>query len=256
MPETRANPDTPVHPDSPTTHDTVGDAISTQRGAWTFAGEVSDTFVGHIRRSVPGYEEGHALVCQLSDFFCGAGATCYELGTSTGELLRKLAEHHAHKPDVRWIGIDTVREMTEAARRHCAGLDHVDVVCDDVVDHTYEPADLMVSYYTIQFIQPRRRQAIFDRIYSSLNWGGAFIMFEKVRGPDARFQDILSTLYTDYKRGQGFGAEEILAKTDSLKGVLEPFTSAANQDFLRRAGFVDVMPVWRHLCFEGVLAIK
>ena len=29
--------------------------------------------------------------------------------------------------------------------------------------------------------------------------GGGFILFEKVRGPDARFQDILQTLYTEYK---------------------------------------------------------
>ena len=58
-----------------------------------------------------------------------------------------------------------------------------------------------------------------------LNWGGAFVLFEKVRGPDARFQDILSQLYNEFKLRNGFSSEEIVEKTRSLKGVLEPFST-------------------------------
>ena len=47
-------------------------------------------------------------------------------------------------------------------------------------------------------------------------------MFEKVRGSDARFQDIFTGLYNEYKLQNGYSAEEILGKTRSLK-VLEPF---------------------------------
>ena len=47
-----------------------------------------------------------------------------------------------------------------------------------------------------------------------------------------------------------------MAKSDSLRGVLESFSSAANIDMLRRAGFADVMSIFKHVCFEGFLAIK
>jgi tRNA (cmo5U34)-methyltransferase len=126
----------------------------------------------------------------------------------------------------------------------------------DVCDFEFEPADLIAAYYTIQFIRPDRRQKLFDRVYQSLKWGGAFIMFEKVRAPDARFQDMMSTLYAEYKLENGFSEVEIVQKARSLKGVLEPFSSGANQEFLKRAGFVDYMTIWKNICFEGILAIK
>ena len=47
-----------------------------------------------------------------------------------------------------------------------------------------------------------------------------------------------------------------MAKAESLKAVMEPFSSQGNLDLLKRAGFVDVMSVFEQVCFEGFLAIK
>jgi len=108
----------------------------------------------------------------------------------------------------------------------------------------------------MQFIPPRDRQQLFDRIYEALNWGGAFIMFEKVRAPDARFQDIATGLYNEFKLSQGFDEKEIVGKTRSLKGILEPFSTEGNFALFRRAGFEDVTTISKYICFEGFLAIK
>ena len=82
--------------------------------------------------------------------------------------------------------------MIDKAREHCKDAMNVEILQEDVRLFEYENADMMVSYYCMQFIPPRDRQEIFNKVYKSLNWGGAFILFEKVRGPDARFQDITS----------------------------------------------------------------
>jgi tRNA (cmo5U34)-methyltransferase len=234
----------------------VGDGIETARGAWTFDGEVARDFADHVRRSVPLYEEGHDLVCRISDYFCHADSVCYEIGVSTGQLIRKLAVYHAHKPRLRWIGIDKVENMILTAREHCAGISNIELIVDDVRTHEFEPCDLIVSYYCLQFVGPRYRQAVFNRLYKQLNWGGALVLFEKVRAPDARFQDMATGLYNDFKRANGFSAEEILNKTASLAGVLEPFSTEGNLGLLRRAGFTDVTTVMKFVCFEGFLAIK
>ena len=68
-------------------------------------------------------------------------------------------------------------------------------------------------------------------------------MFEKVRAADARFQDMMVNLYTDFKIDQGYDNDEIVGKTRSLKGVMEPFSTQGNLDLLKRAGFVDMMTV-------------
>lgn len=234
----------------------VGHDIDAASGSWTFAGNVADTFVDHVRRSVPYYDAGHDLVCEISDFFCRSDSVCYEIGVSTGQLLRKLAQHHAAKPAIQWIGIDPVDAMIDKARRHCAEFPNIALGVGDARLYEFEKSDMIVSYYCMQFIPARDRQAVFDRIYERLHWGGAFVMFEKVRAPDARFQDMTVSLYNDYKRREGFTADEILNKTASLKSVLDPFSTDANLGLLRRAGFVDITSVMKYLCFEGFLAIK
>jgi len=234
----------------------VGQNIETGNAAWTFDGKVADTFVSHVSQSVPLYEKGHDLVCQLSDYFVDKTSTVYEIGTSTGELIHKVAKHNAHRDGARFVGIDPVGPMVEKAREHCAGTPSVTIIEDDARNFEFEKSDLIISYYTIQFIPPRDRQQLFDKLYQALNWGGALILFEKVRAPDARFQDMAVSMYNEFKLEQGFDYEEIVTKTRSLKGVLEPFSTQGNMDLMARAGFKDMMTVMKYVCFEGFVAIK
>jgi tRNA (cmo5U34)-methyltransferase len=236
----------------------VGDGLEVENANWRFRGEVVAKFDEHVAKSVPLYQEGHELICRVSDWFVKDGSRAYDLGCSTGALTVKLARRAAHREGASFVGIDSEPEMIERARERAQaeGLGNVSFVVDDVNEAPLEPCDLVTSYYTIQFVRPSVRQRLFDRIYESLQWGGAFLLFEKVRGNDARSQDILTGLYTDYKLDQGYTAEEIVAKSRSLKGVLEPFSTQGNLDLLRRAGFVDVLSIFKFICFEGFLAIK
>ena len=237
----------------------VGDGISAENANWSFGGGVADTFDHHVSKSVPLYDEGHGLICGLSDFFVKPDSLVYELGCSTGTLTMALAQHQSGKPTARYIGVDIEPDMVAKAeaKRAELGLKNVSFVADDVSQIDLQPCDLVVAYYTIQFVRPSRRQELIDRIYKALQWGGALILFEKVRGPDARFQDIVTAMYSyDYKLKQGYDAEEIVSKARSLKGIMEPFSTQGNVDMLKRAGFQDIMTIMKFICFEGFVAIK
>jgi tRNA (cmo5U34)-methyltransferase len=235
--------------------DLVGDEILTENANWTFSDEVSEKFDSHVSKSVPLYGVGHELIGRVSDFFLRDNSICYDLGCSTGELLWKLSQHVGHRK-VRFIGLDCEKDMIRKAQEKCSELERVEFLETDFLDFEFEKSDLIVSYYSMQFVPPRSRQLLFDRIYESLNWGGGFILFEKVRAPDARLQDMMTAIYTDFKLDQGYTSEEIVAKTRSLKGVLEPFSTSGNLDLLKRAGFQDIMTIMKYVCFEGFLAIK
>jgi len=232
----------------------VGDDIKALNANWKFSGDVSKNFEEHINRSVPYYQDGHKLIESLSDFFVKDDSLIYELGSSTGKLSFILAKRHQIKG--AWFkAIEIEQDMvTEAKKRYKSK--NLEFICKDIITYEFDKADMFLSYYTVQFIHPKFRQDLINRVYESLNWGGAFIMFEKVRANDARFQDIITTLYSDFKLENGFSADEIIAKQRSLKGVLEPFSSNANVDMLKRAGFVDIITVFKYLNFEGILAIK
>ncbi len=233
----------------------VGDSISAGNANWSFGGQVAATFDDHVSKSVPLYHQGHDLVAKLSDFFLSKGSLAYDFGCSTGTLLALLAERNREK-QVRLVGIEPEQGMVEQARIRAAPFDSITIEQADLFDVALEKADLITSYYTIQFVRPRRRQELFDKVFESLNWGGGFVFFEKVRAPDARFQDMMSLIYTDYKLDVGYDTDEIVGKSRSLKGVLEPFSSQANIDLAKRAGFQDVMTIFKYVCFEGFLAIK
>ena len=244
-----------MEPDSPVIASGVDDPIGPIERRWSFGGDVASGFEAHIERSVPGYRAGHDLVAAVADFFVRDGSLVYELGCSTGALSRCLVERVPERP-LRVVGIEREPAMAAEARRRCAHHPGIEIVEADLLEVGFERCDLVMSYYTAQFVRPAVRQTLFDRVHEALEWGGAFVLFEKVRAPDARFQDLVSTLYADFKLERGFAPDEILAKTRSLKGVLEPFSTRGNLDLLARAGFVDVTTIWKHLCFEGFLAIK
>lgn len=232
----------------------AGDNIVKENANWSFGGEVSKNFDSHVSKSVPLYHEGHDLIMKLSDYFLHEDSICYDLGCSTGSLLKKISLHSPKK--IQLVGIDEEKSMILEAKKKCKNINNLDFFESKLIDFQYEKSDLVISYYTMQFIAPKERQIIFDLIYESLNWGGAFICFEKVRAPDARFQDIMTGVYNDFKLDQGYTPTEIFNKTRSLKGVLEPFSVSGNKALFERAGFLDIMPVMQYVNFQGFLAIK
>ncbi|MCA9400025.1 MAG: methyltransferase domain-containing protein [Candidatus Omnitrophica bacterium] len=233
----------------------TGDSIKADNANWRFDGGVSKTFNEHVQRSIPFYTTSHDLIVKISDFFLSEGSNCYDIGCSTGTLLDKLAKHHSPKK-ITFIGVDNQPEMLQKAASLCKEHEQIAFQQADLVDIEWEKADLIIAHYTLQFIKPKNRQLVFNRIFEALNWGGGFLLFEKVRAADARFQDMMGAIYTDYKLDQNYQPEEIVAKARSLKGVLEPFSTQGNYDLLQRAGFIDMMTVMKYVSFEGILAIK
>lgn len=233
----------------------VGDNIEASRAGWSFGGDVAISFDDHVSKSVPLYTEGHNLICGLSDFFIKNDSVVYEIGCSTGTLITKLA-NHSNQKSAKFVGVDVEQKMIDFAIEKNQSSKNIEFICDDFLHLDIEESDLIIAYYTVQFIRPSLRQDLINKIYQKLKWGGAFILFEKVRGADARFQDILTTLYNEYKIAQGYTPSDILTKSLSLKGVLEPFSTQGNIDMLKRAGFQDINTVQKYLSFEGFLAIK
>jgi len=233
----------------------AGDSISTEPASWSFDNSlVVDVFDDHVSKSVPCYELGHWLIEQSSDYFIHSCSTVVDLGSSTGTLLRRLASRHKH-PDLSLIGFDESSQMVSKAIDNTSDA-RISYTTDSFLDYEFNSISMFISYYTLQFIRPKDRQLYFDKIYQALEWGGAFLVFEKTRAPDARFQDISSSLYSEYKVKNGYTPEEINAKTLSLRGVLDPFTVNANIDFMKRAGFSDIMQIFKVITFDGFLCIK
>lgn len=229
--------------------------LKTSFKQWKFDKNVSNNFDKHVQNSVPMYKDSHDIILGCSDFFLRDGSICYDLGSSTGTMMKKLSNRHSDKR-IKYYGYDISEDMVKIAKKNNLINKNLHFQKKDLTKLNLKKCDFVTSLFTIQFIEPKNRQKIFNEIYSKLNWGGAFIICEKIRGKDARFQDIINFLYFDFKKRNKLSEVEILNKENALRGSLEPFTYQANIDYLKRAGFKDIMPLYQYLCFVGILAIK
>ncbi|UWE11368.1 methyltransferase domain-containing protein [Actinacidiphila bryophytorum] len=233
----------------------VGDGIMADDARWTFGDGVAEHFDGHVSKSIPLYQEGHDLVAQLSDFFVRPTSRVYEIGCSTATLTLALARRHSD-PGIRFVAVDIEPAMAEVARQRCAADTRIAVLEADACTMGFERMEFAALYYTLQFMPQDRRQDLLGQLCAALPKGGGLVLFEKVRSPTPVLQDLMQQTYVEYKMGRGYSPHEIIGKSRSLKGVLDPLTSEKNTELLRAAGFSQVMTVQKYVCFEGFLAIK
>lgn len=231
-----------------------GDGIShIKAGNWKFDSEVTIAFDAHVRKSIPIYDEAHTLVSLYSDYFCSAKSKVIDIGSSTGTLLRILAQRHQDS-NLEFIGIDTENSMTEYAMAKNKDP-RIKFITGNAIEEDLS-ATMITSLFTIQFVPTGERQNMINKIYEQLSWGGGFFYFEKMRAYDARFQDQNTAAYWEWKSNNGYTDAEILNKHRSLKGIMEPFSINGNLGLLNRAGFSDIELIWAWGPFKGLLAIK
>ena len=229
--------------------------INYDNASWSFDGKTAKNFDKHINNSIPHYNSMHDIALKFSDFFLSEKTYIYDIGCSTGTFVKRLNERHNIKKH-NIIGVDVIKKMCIMAKKNNKNYKNVKIINSKIENLKLKNSLLITSFFTMQFIHPSRRQKIFNKIFNSLHWGGGFMLFEKVRYPDARFQDMVSQVYLDFKLEQGFRSDAIINKSRSLKGVMEPFSSAGNMQLLKRAGFKDIVTIFKFACFEGILAIK
>lgn len=232
----------------------VGNKIKLRQETWSFADAI-EHFDEHILQSIPNCQEQREYVASLARFFMHTGSLAYEIGVSTGGLARAVLERTQER-QLRYIGLDIEPDMLQLARHNLSNDPRFTAIQSNAVDYNFEEHALCISYYTLQFIPLKQRQILMARIYQALAPGGAFIIYEKTMGEDARVQDMLTQLYFDFKADQGLSAQAILNKAVALRGVSMPLSLEDNRKLLQQAGFKTVEIIYRAYAFAGYMALK
>lgn len=224
-----------------------------KKASWHFNRANAEGFDEHVARSIPWYEEGHGLILKFSEFFIRSGDPIYDLGCSTGALAYDLAHLHADKK-AQVIAIDESEDMIALASTK--KLPNLKFVRDNILTHSFQRSNFFVAYYTLHFLSEGQRSEMMKKIHAALNPGGAFILYEKTRSESATIESMMSTLLTEFKLERGETPEQVIQKTLSLKGILNPVSSTEVLNALKGTGFRNVDRIFKMNSFEGFLAIK
>ena len=230
----------------------------TTPGKFEFNEPVARVFDDMLERSIPFYKECQQMVVHLTLHFAQKDSAVYDLGCSTGTLLRRLVRAIPEKQNIRFVGLDNSDAMLEKARGKLKGhLKRCELV-EANLESDFELADasVVIMNYTLQFLPPRRRAAMLKKIYCGLRPGGGLILIEKVRGESDGLNDLFIDQYHAYKQSQGYSKLEIAKKREALEKVLIPLKPGKNQDLLEATGFRQVDIFFKWFNFAGFVAIK
>ncbi|MEM7054741.1 MAG: carboxy-S-adenosyl-L-methionine synthase CmoA [Pseudomonadota bacterium] len=223
-----------------------------------FSEAVVKVFPDMIERSVPGYSLLLELTPLLVRQAVQANSRIYDLGCSLGAAT--LAARRAVRSEgVQMIAADSSVNMVKRCREVIAADNSrvpVEVVEADILDLAIENASIVMLYFTLQFISPKHREGLIQRVYAGLKPGGVLILAEKLAFESAQHQTWLDAHHHDFKRAQGYSDLEIARKRQALENVLLPETRSEHHQRLKRAGFVIILDWFQCFNFAAMVAIK
>ena len=238
--------------------DTLFSVENEALGAFQFDESVVSVFPDMIQRSVPGYQTILAGIGELTQQFAQPHTQLYDLGCSLGAVSLTMRRKLPHT-DCKIIGVDTSEPMIERAKTYVAAFHSeipVELRCEDMLNTPIENASVVVMNFTLQFIDPEKRQQILNQIYQGLVPGGILILSEKIHFEDPSIQKAIEELHLQFKRANGYSELEISQKRASLENVLISDTEQTHLNRLKQAGFQSAAIWFQAYNFVSFLAIK
>ncbi|UAW53135.1 hypothetical protein pEaSNUABM30_00017 [Erwinia phage pEa_SNUABM_30] len=246
-------------------------------GKWEFNEPVAAVFDNMLQNSIPSYDRMRDLTYRLGRQFVTPGTAIVDLGASLGRAIEPFCKEfgpynyhhcpHSDDADSETGNHYSLYEIAPAMRERlmtndvlvAAGAKLERDSLTDVDTFRFDgqvECSLILSVLTLQFTPIEHRQHILEKVYDSLEKGGAFILVEKVLGDDNFLDRLLVSTYYQMKGDNGYSQESIATKRKSLEGVLVPVKASWNEELLRKAGFDRVECFYRDLNFAGWIAIK
>ena len=217
----------------------------------------AEEFDRHIEQSIRGYGNLIADCVELSQYFIENNTLACDIGCSTGRTLAAIrARNQDRAPAATYIGLD----IEPSFQRHWDQLAAANIrflLRDVVTFEDFRDLSLATAIFTLQFLPHRRRLEVSRKIYEGLVPGGALVVAEKFYAKTPKIQDMLTSLYLNYKR-QYFSDEEILDKEKSLRNIMKPGREDDLIQLLTGAGFKaeNIECFWRSHLFAAFVCIK
>lgn len=228
--------------------DTIYSSPKNPLPPFAFNAAVAGVFDDMIQRSVPMYGEVIRRQAQLFQSRCDTNTRIYDLGCSTGSFAMALCERMPAGA-FEMVAVDSSQAMLDIFQKRldAAGRSaDITPLCDDIRQVDMQPAGAVVVNFTLQFIAPKDRDALLQRIYHTLLPGGMLLFSEKILHPNQKMSDLQVDFYHRFKRENGYSELEISQKREALENVLVPESIETHHARLRRCGFsgVDIWLKW------------
>jgi len=225
---------------------------------FAFDEAVTDVFPDMIRRSVPGYETVISLLGVLAQQYAQENTRIYDLGSSLGASTLSMYSQIRSK-NIKHICVDNSEAMVKRSQsrlaRHMPNAD-LTILCEDIQKTEITNASVVVINFTLQFLSPKSRLSLVQKIYEGLLPGGVLILSEKLVFEDATEGQNQIDWHHSFKRANGYSDMEVSQKRASLENVMIPDSIETHQTRLNDAGFDHSYQWFQAFNFASLIALK
>jgi tRNA (cmo5U34)-methyltransferase len=225
---------------------------------FVFDERVVRVFPDMIGRSVPGYGLVLQMIGLVAHRYVQPESSVYDLGCSLGAATLAMRQA-VDVPGVRFVAVDNSAAMIRQCRQVLRTGDNelpVELLEEDVCRVEVRNASMSVLNFTLQFVEPRERLGLLERIARGTRPGGVLVLSEKIRFSLNAEQELQTALYHDFKRAQGYSELEIARKRNALERVLQPDTEAVHRKRLKAAGWTETVRCFQSFNFACYLAFR
>ncbi len=238
--------------------DTIFSTPIEKMGDFTFDERVAEVFPDMIQRSVPGYSNIISGIGMLAERFVEQNTNAYDLGCSLGAATLSMRRHIKQK-DCNIIAVDNSSAMVERCKLHInayRSATPVEVIEADIRDIDIHNASMVVLNFTLQFLAPKDRYTLLEKIYAGLRPGGILVVSEKFVFEDTISNELLIDLHHNFKRANGYSELEISQKRSAIENVMRPDSKQAHKKRFTDIGFRSFDVWFQCFNFGSMYAIK
>jgi len=221
-----------------------------------FNSAVASVFDDMVERSVPGYRSIVLQTGLIAAKFATKDSACYDLGCSLGATtfaMRDALYNQRPGEDISIIAVDNSEPMLTRMNEKLSALPNnvpVHTVLADIAEIEFKTHSIAVLNFTLQFIPVSQRAPLLSSIAENMTPGGALVLSEKQQ------QRLLTEMYENFKRANGYSELEISQKRDALENVLIPESLQTHKQRLLDSGFRSVEVWFQCFNFASLVAIR
>ncbi|MBY7789043.1 carboxy-S-adenosyl-L-methionine synthase CmoA [Vibrio fluvialis] len=238
--------------------DTIFSAPIDKIGDFTFDERVVEVFPDMIQRSVPGYANIISAIGMLAERFAKPHSNLYDLGCSLGAATLSM-RRNIKQEGCKIIGVDNSAAMVERCKLHVNAYRSdtpVEIIEADIRNIDIKNASVVVLNFTLQFLSPKDRYTLLEKIYAGLRPGGILILSEKFVFENQVANELLIDLHHDFKRANGYSELEISQKRSAIENVMRPDSVETHKARFEQLGFSSYEVWFQCFNFGSMFAIK
>jgi tRNA (cmo5U34)-methyltransferase len=213
---------------------------------------IAATYDEERKSLIPCFDDFYSIIVELADTKKRV-PRILDIGAGTGLLTYFLMEKY---PDGVYTLIDIAGEMLSIARNRFAGKKEVIFLNADYAHHDFtETFDIVVSSLSIHHLYDREKEALYKRMYRSLEQGGIFINGDQFKSVSKANERTYRNHWVAYIESSMLSREKKDMAYERMK-LDKTATVQKNLHWLEKAGFKDVELFYRYFNFGIIYGRK